>query len=558
MKKSFMWAIALLLGEICLFTACNDDKNDNTPFVEPTVTLTAGEVTTSTLEFAVKLEDADKCAYLYTESSASVPTVEEILASGKSVSASGKVLIEDLNASTSYRISAVATREEFTGEIVSIEMQTSAPDPTPVPNITLTEGSTTTNALTFKVTLTDAEKAAYICLEKSEGLTLPTAAEIISDGTIIPQAGEVTVSELNANTTYIIAVAAANKEVFSEVKSIEMTTDVLVTGPAVFDRQIVGAHYGDTHDTGYSEFYFVLADADATENNGVYTTTGAGRTMSFELYQFAPSNLDNITIPARTYRYNTNYGMSTFSPEKTFCMVNDGKGNITKIEFKAGTIEVKLVGSNYTITANLTTTTDEEFTASYSGTLNIENKAEVPEGLPQIEKDITGMNFIRALAKYYSYGVDNCILNLYDVEPTISGDSDYLLNAGHAISLDLSTAVSEQMALQEGVYTASVDYDPGTYLPGYEKEFMGMVLPLGTYCEERNDNYESIYGFITGGTVTISKVATGYRLVLDFTTNKGHKISGTYEGKVEFTDKRSTESPKPITETAKALKLRRH
>ena len=111
MKKSFMWAIALLLGEICLFTACNDDKNDNTPFVEPTVTLTAGEVTTSTLEFAVKLEDADKCAYLYTESSASVPTVEEILASGKSVSASGKVLIEDLNASTSYRISAVATRE---------------------------------------------------------------------------------------------------------------------------------------------------------------------------------------------------------------------------------------------------------------------------------------------------------------------------------------------------------------------------------------------------------------------------------------------------------------
>ena len=183
-------------------------------------------------------------AYLYTESSASVPTVEEILASGKSVSASGKVLIEDLNASTSYRISAVATREEFTGEIVSIEMQTSAPDPTPVPNITLTEGSTTTNALTFNVTLTDAEKAAYICLEKSEGLTLPTAAEIISDGTVIPQAGEVTVSELNANTTYIIAVAAANKEVFSEVKSIEMTTDVLVTGPAVFDRQIVGAHYG--------------------------------------------------------------------------------------------------------------------------------------------------------------------------------------------------------------------------------------------------------------------------------------------------------------------------
>lgn len=557
MKKSFLWILLLLMGEICLLTACDNDDKNEVPFVEPAVTLTAGEIiTTNSLQFAVKLENADKCFYLYTESSAAVPGIQDLLASGKAVSASGNVLLEELNAGTTYRISAVAIREEFTGKIVSLEMKTEALTPTPTPIVTLTEGTTETNALTFNVALTDAEKASYMCLEKSEGLTLPTAEEILNNGTAIAQPGEVKISELKAKTTYVIAVAASNKEVFSEVKSIEMTTDALISGPAVFDRQIAGAYYGDSHNTGYSEFYFVLADAEATENNGVYTTTGAGRTMGFELYQFSPYDLANITIPARTYRYNTNYGMTTFSPEKTFCMVNDGKGNITKIEFQAGTIEVELVGTTYTITANLTTTTGEEFTASYNGKLEIENKAKTPEGLPQIEKDITGMNFIRALAKYYSYGVDNCIVNLYDVEPTINGDSDYLLGAGHMLSLDLSTAVSEQMALQEGVYTASVDYDPGTYLPGYEKEFMGTLLPLGTYCEECNDSYESIYGFITGGTVTISKVTAGYRFVLDFTTDKGHKITGTYEGKVEFKDKRAA-GAKPITETAKALKLRR-
>lgn len=557
MKKSFLWILLLFMGEICLLTACDKDDKNEVPFVEPTVTLTAGEIiTTNSLQFAVKLENADKCVYLYTESSASVPGIQDLLASGKAVTASGNVLLEELNAGTTYRISAVAIREEFTGKIVSLEMKTEALTPTPTPVVTLTEGTTETNALTFNVALTDAEKASYMCLEKSEDLTLPTAEEILNNGTAIAQAGEVKISELKAKTTYVIAVAASNKEVFSEVKSIEMTTDALISGPAVFDRQIAGAYYGDSHNTGYSEFYFVLADAEATENNGVYTTTGAGRTMGFELYQFSPYDLDNITIPARTYRYNTDYGMTTFSPEKTFCMVNDGKGNITKIEFQAGTIKVELVGTTYTITANLTTTTGEEFTASYNGKLEIENKAKAPEGLPQIEKDITGINFIRALAKYYSYGVDNCIVNLYDVEPTINGDSDYLLGAGHMLSLDLSTAVSEQMALQEGVYTASADYDPGTYLPGYEKEFMGTVLPLGTYCEESNDNYESIYGFITGGTVTISKVTAGYRFVLDFTTNKGHKITGTYEGKVEFKDKRAA-GAKPITETAKALKLRR-
>lgn len=556
-KKPFTWVIALIIGGSCFFNACSDDKTEETPPVEPTLTLTAGEVTQNSLKFAVELKDADKCTYFYTESNASVPSVSDILASGKSLSVSDTVLIEDLKAGTTYRISAVAEREDLFGKVESIEMSTLTP--TPVPVVTLTEGTTGTDTLTFHVTLTNAEKAAYICKEKTDAqMPLPNAEEIIKNGTAIVQVGEVTVGELNANTTYVIAVAAANKEVFSEVQLIEMTTDALISGPAVFDRQVAGAYYGDIHETGYAEYHFVLADAETTENDGVYTTVGAGRTMSFDLYQFSPYNLDNITLPARTYRYNTNYGMNTFAPEKTFCMVNNGKGKITKIEFKAGTIEVDLIGTNYTITANLTTTADEEFTASYSGTLNIENKAKVPEGLPQIEKDITGLNFIRALAAYYGTSrVDNCIVNLYDVEPKVSEGSDYLSKAGHLVSLDLSTALSEQMQLQEGTYTASKTSEPGTFLPGYDEEFMGMVLPLGTYCEERNDSYESIYGRITDGTVTISKVTEGYRFVLNFTTDKGYKISGNYEGKVEFTDKRSNGSNIPAAETAKALKIRR-
>lgn len=34
-------------------------------------------------------------------------------------------------------------------------------------------------------TLTDRETAAYVCLEKTEGLTLPTAEEILRDGKAI-------------------------------------------------------------------------------------------------------------------------------------------------------------------------------------------------------------------------------------------------------------------------------------------------------------------------------------------------------------------------------------
>ena len=223
-------------------------------------------------------------------------------------------------------------------------------------------------------------------------------------------------------------------------------------------------------------------------------------------------------------------------------MVNDGKGNITKVEFKAGTIAVTKSGSTFTVKATLTTTDNKEFTASYTGPITIEDKTAVKiEPLPDLENDVTNATFIRALAKYYNNDAgtaNDCVVNLYDVQPTVNDDYDYLIGAGHMVSLYLTTALSEEMVLQEGTYTVSDTGTPGTYAPGEQIEFMDSMLAMGTYCEERNASNESVYGFITSGTVTVTKVGTNYRFVLDFTTDKGRKVSGTYEGAVEMRDKR--------------------
>lgn len=507
----------------------------------PAVTLTIGDAASNTLKFTLTLSDADKCTYVCTEASEAVPSIEKILADGKSVTASGLITIGDLEPSTTYRLSAVASNGKINGKVETIEHTTSAPDVHPA--VVLTPGTPTTTTLSFTAALTDPETAAYVCLEKTDELIVPTAEEILRDGTDLPVSEtEAQIEDLKSGTTYIVAVAASNKTVYSDVKTVEMTTDEAVGGPIVFDRQAAGGYYGVPEGYRYAEFRLVLSDGETTESEGVYATTGAGRAMSIDLYQMAVSNPNaTITLPARDYRYSTDKGLTTFDPVKTYCMVNDGKGNITKTEFKAGTISVKKIGSTYTITATLTTTGDEEFTASYEGPLTIENEtvSEIPD-LPILEKDVTDLAFIRALAKYYSDSdtADQCVVNLYDVEPTISYGSDYLGQAGHMVSLDLSTAVSTEMQLQEGTYNVSASGTPGSYEAGRQTEFMDMKLAVGTYCEERNDNYESFYGFVSSGTVTISKSGSGYRFVLDFTTDTGHKVSGTYEGKVEMTDKR--------------------
>ena len=539
-KSILSWSTALLVLCSGLLASCDDkDEGGGNP-PAPAVTLAVGDAASNTLKFTLTLSDADKCTYVCTKSSEAVPSAEKILADGKSVTASGLITIGDLEPSTTYRLSAVASNGKVNGKVETIEHTTSAPDVHPA--VVLTPGTPTSTTLSFTAALTDPETAAYVCLEKTEGLTVPAAEEILRDGTDLPVSADVTeIRDLKPGTTYIVAVAASNKTVYSDVKTVEMTTDQAVEGPIVFDRQAAGGYY-PTESSYIGEFLLVLADGETTEAGGVYATTGAGRAMSIDLYQMAVSNPNTtITLPARDYRYATNKGLTTFDPAKTYCMVNDGKGNITRTDFKAGTISVKKVGSTYTITATLTTTDDEEFTASYEGPLTIENKTstEIPD-LPTLDKDVTNLSFIRALGKYYSDSdtADQCIVNLYDVEPTISYGSDYLGQAGHLVSLDLSTAVSTEMQLQEGTYNVSASGTPGSYEAGRQTEFMDTKLPVGTYCEERNDNFQSFYGFVASGTVTITKSGSGYRFVLDFTTDKGHKVSGTYEGNVEMTDKR--------------------
>ena len=514
------------------------EHTTSAPGVHPAVVLTPGQSTTTTLTFNAALTDPAAYVCLEKTEGLTLPTAEEILRDGKAIAQTGDILVENLKPSTTYVIAAAVTNTGIYSEVNSIVMATG----TPTPVVTLTAGATAPTTLTFTVGLADTEKAAYVCLEKADGTPVPTAEKILTDGTAIAQAGEITVDNLKDGTTYVIAVAASNKEVYSEVKSIEMATDKDLSGPAVFDRQVAGGYYGIPEGGRYGEYLVILADGEAVGADGVYATIGAGRTMSLNLYQFAPTNMNNIVLPDRTYKYATDKSISTFHPAKTYCMVNDGKGNITKVEFKAGTIAVTKSGSTFTVKATLTTTDDKEFTASYTGPITIEDKTAVKiEPLPDLENDVTNATFIRALAKYYNNDAgtaNDCVVNLYDVQPTVNDDYDYLIGAGHMVSLYLTTALSEEMVLQEGTYTVSDTGTPGTYAPGEQIEFMDSMLAMGTYCEERNASNESVYGFITSGTVTVTKVGTNYRFVLDFTTDKGRKVSGTYEGAVEMRDKR--------------------
>lgn len=528
---------ALLLVSLTALASCNDDKTEPSG---GTPSVAIGEITPQSdrLTFALTLRDAEKAFYLCLPATESAPSAETLAAQGIPVSQSQTVTVDGLLPETAYTISAVAMQGDRLGSVATASATTAPSDAEPA--VKLTPGEATTTSLSFSLEMQDCARAAYLLIANPKQGQTPDAEEILRSGTTVESDGTHTVNELTPATTYLIAAVGEKDSKRSEVVTIEMTTGFDASAPATFDRQVAGFYYGVPAGYNYAEYYVVLSEGEATEQEGIYTTTGAGRTLSIDCYYFEPLSGDPA-ITQGTYKYATSKSLRTFDPEKTRGTVNDGKGGIRQIEFKDGTIDVRLSGSTYTITASLVTTDGEEFTGSYTGPLTLENREEEQEqNLPPLEKELTGMSFVRAIAKYYNNDetTDQCTVELYDVEPGGSDGYYYLLDAGHKLSVDFLVATGDDAQIVEGTYTVADTNAALTLIPGYEESFLDSTMPLGTYCEEYSEERVSTYGFASSGTVTVTRTGDTYSFDVKLKTSKGYRIEGTYEGAIEMYDKR--------------------
>lgn len=482
MKKNLFSLLgrALLLVSLTALASCNDDKTEPSG---GTPSVAIGEITPQSdrLTFALTLRDAEKACYLCLPATESAPSAETLAAQGISVSLSQTVTVDGLQPETAYTISAVAIQGDRLGSVATASATTAPADAEPA--VKLTPGEATTTSLSFSLEMQDCARATYLLIANPEKGQTPDAEEILRSGTTVESDGTHTVNELTPATTYLIAAVGEKDSKRSEVVTIEMATEFDTSAPATFDRQVAGFYYGVPAGYNYAEYYVVLSEGEATEQEGIYTTTGAGRTLSIDLYYFEPLSGDPA-ITQGTYKYATSKSLRTFDPEKTRCTVNDGKGGIRQIEFKDGSIDVRLSGSTYTITASLVTTDGEEFTGSYTGPLTLENREEEQEqNLPPLEKELTGMSFVRAIAKYYNNDetTDQCTVELYDIEPGGSDGYYYLLDAGHKLSVDFLVATGDDTQIVEGTYTVADTNAALTLIPGYEESFLGSTMALGTY-----------------------------------------------------------------------------
>ena len=100
----------LLLALPLAFAACETPDQPVDEVKDPTVAITVGEATESSIAFTITTADADEVKYLVVESTEGTPTATEVLANGTVAEANTEAgcYVAELKAETEYTIVAAA------------------------------------------------------------------------------------------------------------------------------------------------------------------------------------------------------------------------------------------------------------------------------------------------------------------------------------------------------------------------------------------------------------------------------------------------------------------
>ena len=242
MKKfRLLLMMSSLLALVCLFTACNTDIADDYPSVS--ISLTAGEVTSSSVSFTVKATGADDIYYWVVDAAKNVELTELNLDDASYLDAQTDLDFEQvvtkssLKASTEYYVYAYAANFAHKAYSNSVSMTTEAAvvaAPLATVTVKADEDELTDTSFLMWVGTTNAAKASWLVVPKfTEGVT---AAKVLTDGVALQAAQlnkpevAVTVENLTPDTEYDFYFAAENaegKQVISDVVAVTTAPKVI-------------------------------------------------------------------------------------------------------------------------------------------------------------------------------------------------------------------------------------------------------------------------------------------------------------------------------------------
>ena len=223
------------------------------PAPESTLEAEASNITDTSLEFAITSANVNEVRYILLTSESTAPTSDNILTSGSSVTPNGtaNVIIDELLADTAYTLYVAAKSGERILETQANAQTAEAGGYPDTDALILVEGVTDCTA-TFNITTQNSEVVKYLLTTAEEGY--PGEEEVQANGIDLEPntTQEVTLTDLEAATDYILTVSAKGKGL-GTVASYPFTTAAAPTVSAAL-----------TEDIGYDYAVLTVEWANAT------------------------------------------------------------------------------------------------------------------------------------------------------------------------------------------------------------------------------------------------------------------------------------------------------
>ena len=504
---------AIMAGLACLSLFSCEEKEPETPDtpVEPTVSISlVGEAKTTSVDFTLTPANAESVAWQIVEAGETVPTAEEILASGHSAGTDTATYTADgLTPETSYVLAAAAANGDLYSSVATHEVTTLAEGGGEViaPTVAIESVRPKRDGFTFTYTQEDAEAIAYVVVGRSQAI--PHAEEILQTGIQVDLSqDEVTVEGQIPNTEYTLAVAAQNGTAYSEVQHEFFTT--------LYDYQI-------DEDIKLT-FTSVRIDGITEGSNGVsrfvttFTTDGGA-----ELTTLFYANLVGKSPEAGTYNVVSTGTTDAFSVIEG--ELNVGRGSNTFVKVDDSNLGAVVGGSMQIAADNITFdfVINEYYTlsGSYAGDITAPSSA--------IGSNMTG-DILGVTFKTTEFGTTFTLstwANDPEMRINIAEKGD---NAGFKKGDEFRATFfidNNNGVLPDGTYNVGDKLASGTFID----------YAQGTYLIKKKpgaSSSEHINAPAARGTVTVSTEANGDRTVsFDLEDDLGHRFTGSYTGQLQ-------------------------
>lgn len=506
---------AIMAGLACLSLFSCEEKQPEAPDtpVEPTVSISlVGEAKTTSIDFSLTPANAESVAWQIVEAGETVPTAEEILASGHSAGTETATYTADgLTPETSYVLAAAAANGDLYSSVATLEVTTLAEGGGEViaPTVAVESVRLKRDGLTFTYSQENAEAISYVIVGGSD--VIPQADDIIQEGTQVDLSqNEVVVEGYMPNTSYILAVAAQSGSAYSEVQSEHFTTmfeyqideDMDLTFTSV---RIDGITEGSN---GVSRFVTTFTTDEGAELTTVFyadTVNGSPATGTYNVVSTTASNAEAFEIIAGDV--SSSGGQYTFVKVDDSNMAGVGSGSM---EISADSISFDFVINQY-----------YTLSGSYAG------KIAAPSST--IGSNMTG-DILDVAFNTTEFGTTFTLstwANDPEMRISIAEKGD---NAGFKKGDEFRATFiidNNNGVLPDGTYTVGDELEPGTFIDYADGTYLIIKEPGASSSEHINAP-------AARGTVTVSTEANGDRTVsFDLYDDLGHRFTGSYTGQLQ-------------------------